>query len=91
MESRPLILMCAISSVLFIALTHLKMLHMSADNAGHQRLGPLEKLQQKFGNVLKGNHTVTNFRGEYTGKVALSYCCWRLLLLEGHQHSISLG
>lgn len=43
---------------------------MSSDNAGHQRLGPLEKLQQKFENVIKGHHTVTNFRGEYTGKVA---------------------
>lgn len=42
---------------------------MSTDNAGHQRLGPLEKLQLKFENVLKGHHTVTNFRGEYTGKV----------------------
>lgn len=46
------------------------MLHMSSDNAGHQRLGPLEKLQQKFHGVIKGHQTVTNFRGEYTGKVA---------------------
>ncbi len=35
----------------------------------HHKAGALEKLTQRFENVLKGHTTVSNFRGEYTGKL----------------------